>query len=111
MRKSRSTRRYTEKWSRSWSMMCSLTRQLLNFKELNWHAMNSFVHSGIHPLRRHADGYAAGLIESAVRSCNGLSLMVFQLGVVLTGDPRYEGVVRATQEKYHQILPGLVSPL
>ncbi|EKG30941.1 hypothetical protein Pav631_3771 [Pseudomonas avellanae BPIC 631] len=84
---------------------------LLNFKEVNWHAMNSFVHSGIHPLRRHAEGYTAGLIESAVRSCNGLSLMVFQLGVVLTGDPRYKGVVRAIQEKYHQILPGLVSPL
>ncbi|MDU8498404.1 hypothetical protein RYB01_04320 [Pseudomonas syringae] len=87
------------------------SRMLLNFKEVNWHPMNSFVHSGIHPLRRHAEGYPARLIESAVRSCNGLSLMVFQLGVVLTGDPRYEGVVRATQKKYHQILPGLVSPL
>ncbi|EPM56007.1 hypothetical protein A262_17769, partial [Pseudomonas syringae pv. actinidiae ICMP 19073] len=38
------------------------SRMLLNFKEVNWHAMNSFVHSGIHPLRRHAEGYAAGLI-------------------------------------------------
>ncbi|MBL3876146.1 hypothetical protein EGV01_30575, partial [Pseudomonas syringae pv. theae] len=26
------------------------SRMLLNFKEVNWHAMNSFVHSGIHPL-------------------------------------------------------------
>ncbi|WP_249731724.1 DUF6988 family protein [Pseudomonas syringae] len=87
------------------------SRMLLNFKEMNWHAMNSFIHSGIHPLRRHADGYPDGLIESAVRNCNGLSVMVLQLCVVLTGDPRYEGVVRTIQEKHSQILPGLISPL
>jgi len=43
--------------------------------------------------------------------CNGLNVMVFQLGVVLTDDSRCEGVVRAMQEKHHQILPGLISPL
>lgn len=87
------------------------SRMLLNFKEVNWHAMNSFVHSGIHPLRRHAEGYPVGLIESVVKNCNGLNVMALQLGVVLSGDSRYEGVVRAMQEKHHQILPGLISPL
>nr|GFD17942.1 hypothetical protein [Tanacetum cinerariifolium] len=38
-------------------------RMLLNFKEVSYHAMNSFVHSGIHPLRRHAEGYPATLVE------------------------------------------------
>lgn len=87
------------------------SRMLLDFKDVNWHAMNSFVHSGIHPLRRHTEGYPVGLIESAVRNCNGLNVMVLQLGVVLTGDPRYEGVVRAIQEKHNHILPSLISPL
>lgn len=87
------------------------SRMLLNFKEVNWHTMNSFIHSGIHPLRRHAKGYPGGLIESAIRNCNGLSVMVLQLCIVLTGDARYKGVVRTIQEKHSQILPALISPL
>ncbi|MEB0007887.1 hypothetical protein QN412_13715 [Pseudomonas sp. RTB3] len=87
------------------------SRMLLNFKEVNWQAMNSFVHSGIHPLRRHAEGYPAGLVDGAIRNSNGLNIMVLQLGVILSGDPSFEGVVRAMQEKYHALLPGLISPL
>ena len=30
---------------------------LARFKEHNWKALNSYTHAGIHPLRRHADGY------------------------------------------------------
>ena len=33
------------------------SRLLSQFKNVNWHAMNSYVHGGIHPLRRHAEGY------------------------------------------------------
>lgn len=39
------------------------SRMLSHFKEVNWHAMNSYVHSGIHPLRRHAEGYPPQLIH------------------------------------------------
>jgi len=84
---------------------------LLSFKEVNWHALNSFVHSGIHPLRRHAEGYPVELIEIAVRNCNGLNVMVLQLGTIMSGDTNSVGVVRAVQEKYHRVLPGLISPL
>ncbi|RMV74534.1 hypothetical protein ALP05_01405 [Pseudomonas caricapapayae] len=87
------------------------SRMLLNFKEVNYHAMNSFVHSGIHPLRRHVEGYPVKLIEDVLRNSNGLNVMTYQLAVVLTGDPRFAGSVKAMQEKYHQILPGLISPL
>jgi hypothetical protein len=85
------------------------SRMLLNFKEVNYHAMNSFVHSGIHPLRRHAEGYPAKLIEDVLRNCNGLNVMTLQLGIVLTGDPRFASTVRAVQEEFRQILPGLIS--
>lgn len=81
------------------------SRMLLNFKEVNYHAMNSFVHSGIHPLRRHVEGYPVKLIEDVLRNSNGLNVMTYQLAVVLTGDPRYAGTVKALQDKYHQILP------
>ncbi|OLY72313.1 hypothetical protein AU074_13630 [Pseudomonas sp. ATCC PTA-122608] len=87
------------------------SRMLMGFKDVNYHAMNSYVHSGIHPLRRHVEGYPAGLIEDVLRNSNGLNVMTLQLGVVLTGVQRYAGAVKAIQEKYHQILPGLISPL
>jgi hypothetical protein len=58
------------------------------------------------------DGISVGGLHAAlVRNCNGLNVMVLQLGVVLPGDPRYEGVEHAMQEKHHQILPGLISLL
>lgn len=87
------------------------SRMLFNFKETNYHAMNSFVHSGIHPLRRHAEGYPAKLIQDVLRNSNGLNVMTLQVGIVVTGDPRFAGTVRAVQEEFHQILPGLISPL
>ncbi len=85
------------------------SRMLLNFKEVNYHAMNSFVHSGIHPLRRHTEGYPAKLIQDVLRNSNGLNVMTLQLGIVLTGDSRVAGTVRAVQEEFHQILPGPIS--
>ncbi|WP_225923743.1 DUF6988 family protein [Pseudomonas azerbaijanorientalis] len=78
---------------------------LMNFKDVNYHAMNSFVHSGIHPLRRHSEGYPPELIQSGIQNSNGLNVMTLQLGVILTGDPCLSGTVRAVQEKHHQVLP------
>ncbi|WP_201455850.1 DUF6988 family protein [Pseudomonas syringae] len=87
------------------------SRMLAGFKDVNYHAMNSYVHSGIHPLRRHAEGYPSGLIEDVLRNSNGLNVMTLQLCVVLTGDQRFAGTVKAIQERFHYVLPGLLSPL
>lgn len=84
---------------------------LVSFKDTSWHAMNSFVQSGIHPLRRHAEGYPAELIENVIRNSNGLNVMTLQLGVVLSGDPRFASAVSRINETYHAVLPGLTPPL
>lgn len=84
---------------------------LVSFKETSWHALNSFVHSGIHPLRRHAEGYPTELIENVIRNSNGLNVMTLQLGAVLSRDPRFDGTVRRINDTYHDVLPGLISPL
>jgi hypothetical protein len=78
---------------------------LTNFKDVNYHAMNSFVHSGIHPLRRHSEGYPPDLIQGVIRNSNGLNVVTLQTGVILTGDLRFSGAVSAIQKKHHQILP------
>ncbi|MBH3362211.1 hypothetical protein I5Q29_04205 [Pseudomonas sp. URMO17WK12:I11] len=83
------------------------SRMLLSFKQTNYHAMNSFVHSGIHPLRRHAEGYPVQLIQDVLRNSNGLNVMTLQMGLILSGNPRFNGAIRAVQEGYQQILPGL----
>ncbi|WP_372438136.1 hypothetical protein ACCM60_12965 [Pseudomonas chlororaphis subsp. aureofaciens] len=83
---------------------------LLDFKDVNSHAMNSFVHSGIHPLSRYSEGYPPELIQSGIQNSNGLNVMTLQLGVILTGDPCLAGTVRAVQEKYHQVLPDQIPP-
>jgi len=86
------------------------SRMLRHFKDVNWHAMNSYVHSGIHPIRRHAEGYPTQLVHGVIRSSNGLSMMTLMAGKILTGDSGGGGAVRAMQEKYHAVLPDLVEP-
>lgn len=82
---------------------------LVSFKDTSWHAMNSFVHSGIHPLRRHAEGYPSALIENVIRNSNGLNVMTLQLGIILSGEPRFGGAVKRINETYHAVLPELTA--
>lgn len=52
-----------------------LMGQLKEFKEYSWKALSSYIHVGLHPLVRRAEGYPIALIESVLRQSNGLSLM------------------------------------
>ncbi|PKO38989.1 MAG: hypothetical protein CVU31_17890 [Betaproteobacteria bacterium HGW-Betaproteobacteria-4] len=49
--------------------------QLKEFKEYSWKALSSYIHVGLHPLKRKAEGYPVGLIEQVLKQSNGLSLM------------------------------------
>ncbi|PYB78959.1 hypothetical protein DMX11_07300 [Pseudomonas sp. LB-090624] len=87
------------------------SKMLQSFKDVNYQAMNSYVHSGIHPLRRHSEGYPEGLVRGVVTSSNGLSVMALQLGLILTGDSRLGGLVQEIQMDYSDLLPEIISPL
>ena len=58
---------------------------LNRFKENSWKALNSYVHAGIHPIRRHAEGYPAKLIADVTRNANGLAIISAMQAVVLSG--------------------------
>lgn len=58
---------------------------LSRFKENSWKALNSYVHAGIHPLRRHSDGYPVKLIHDVLRNTNGVGVMICMQAVVLSG--------------------------
>ena len=58
---------------------------LNRFKENSWKALNSYAHAGLHPIRRHAEGYPVQLIESIARNANGLAILSAMQVAVLSG--------------------------
>ncbi|KVW93146.1 DUF6988 family protein [Thiobacillus denitrificans] len=58
---------------------------LARFKDNSWKALNSYAHAGIHPLRRHAEGYPAVLAHSVLCNANGLAMLSGMQAVVLSG--------------------------
>jgi len=59
---------------------------LARFKDNSWKALNSYTHAGIHPLRRHQDGYPIALLHDVLCNTNGLGLMSCMQAVVLSGE-------------------------
>jgi precorrin-6B methylase 1 len=51
------------------------------------------------------------LVQDVLRNSNGLNMMTLQMGVILSGDPRFYGAIRTVQDEFNQILPSLASPL
>jgi hypothetical protein len=59
---------------------------LARFREHNWKALNSYAHAGIHPLRRHQEGYPVILLHGVLCNTNGLAVMSFMQAAVLGGE-------------------------
>lgn len=62
-----------------------LTKPLQEFQAVSWKALNSFVHGGIHPLRRVTEGFPQQLGEQVVRNSNGLMHLGYRLLSSLSG--------------------------
>jgi hypothetical protein len=56
------------------------------FNDLNRHGLNSFVHGGIHALRRHEDGYPVRLVRQLIECSNGLATIGAMMLAILRGD-------------------------
>ena len=83
---------------------------LIQFKDVSWNAMNSFVHGGIHPLRRSADGFPVHLALQVLRNSNGLSTMTGMTMAVLTGDESIVKPMSKIQPAFADCLPDLLKP-
>ena len=81
---------------------------LARFKEHNWKALNSYTHAGIHPLRRHADGYPEALLKAVLCNSNGLGVMSCMQAVVLSGAQPMQRQVLEIAAKYSRCTPGPV---
>ncbi len=58
---------------------------LSRFKENSWKALNSYAHAGIHPIRRHSEGYPIPLIHNVLKNANGLAVLSCMQAAVLSG--------------------------
>ena len=85
-------------------------QMLAHFKDVSWNAMNSFVHGGIHPLRRSADGFPVHLALQVLRNSNGLSTMTGMTMAVLTGDEAIAKPMSKIQPAFADCLPDLLQP-
>ena len=85
-------------------------QMLAHLKDVSWNAMNSFVHGGIHPLRRSADGFPTHLALQVLRNSNGLSTMTGMTMAALTGDEAVSKPMSKIQPAFADCLPDLLKP-
>lgn len=77
---------------------------LREFMKFNWKALNSYVHAGIHPVRRHMEGYPAALILEALLNVNGMLMLAAMQASILTGVPGLQRQVLEVGRRYPGVL-------
>lgn len=78
---------------------------LNRFKENSWKALNSYAHAGIHPIRRHAEGYPVQLIESVAKNANGLAVVSAMQAVVLSGEQPLQRKILDLAAQFRDCMP------
>lgn len=82
-----------------------LTQPLQEFEAISIKALNSFVHGGIHPLRRIAEGFPQALGLQIVRNSNGLMHMGFRLLASLSDSQDCMNQITRTYRNFQDCLP------
>jgi hypothetical protein len=78
---------------------------LSRFKDNSWKQLNSYVHAGIHPIRRHSEGYPIKLIYDVLRNSNGLAVMSAMQAVVLSGVQPMQKNVLELASQFSECMP------
>lgn len=75
-------------------------KHLIIFKNISWKALNSFVHSGTHAVRRNITGYPPELLFSVIKQSNNLMYIAANTLIVLSGKKTLLDCVKVTQNKF-----------
>jgi hypothetical protein len=78
---------------------------LLEFKEVSWGPLNSFVHTGRHAIRRNHEGYPADLVAGILQNCNGLGVFTCMQAVMLSGQPQLQKDVIEIGDRHRECVP------
>lgn len=82
-----------------------LSKPLAEFNQYSRHAMNSFVHAGIHPLARTRSGFPAQLALKLLQFSNAMMHFAYRLLATLTGSQRRMDKVTHAYEGLEACLP------
>lgn len=85
-------------------------RCLSEFKSHSWKALNSYVHSGLHPLRRQAEGYPLELVIGMLKQSNGLAILAGMQIAVLTGVPGLQKKLAVLHDRFGGCLIESIQP-
>jgi len=102
-----------KKWPMAPVMLQALSTQaplglyqpLHQFQAVAWQALNSFVHAGIHPMSRHAQGFPEVLALQQIQSSNGLTHIAYRLLASLTGNAEAMTHLTGLWEGFEDCLP------
>ena len=82
-----------------------LSAPIAEFNQYSRHALNSFVHSGIHPLRRARDGYPEEMAATLVRFSNGLMHFAYRMLASLSGSQQRMDRVTNLYKEFTDCVP------
>lgn len=82
-----------------------LAAPLVEFSRYSRHALNSFVHAGIHPLTRARNGFPPELVETVLRFSAGLLHFAYRLLAALTGSQERMNRVTHAYSAFADCLP------
>ena len=78
---------------------------LSRFKDNSWKALNSYAHAGIHPMRRHQEGYPLPLLQDVLRNTNGLGVISCMQAVVLSDQQPLQRALLDLVAKHQACMP------
>jgi hypothetical protein len=82
--------------------------QLATFDEVSWRSLNSYVHGGIHALRRGDEGFPLWLALQVVKTSNALVTMAAAMLSKLSGEDRGLAEINRLLPTFADCLPELL---
>jgi len=83
----------------------AIARKLLPLKEGAWGPLNSYVHTGIHPIVQQHVGYSPDFAIPTLRNANGLTGMAATLAALISSSPETTMAVIGVQHAHPDCLP------
>ena len=81
---------------------------LVRFKDVQLRSLNSFVHNGIHSLRRHSDGFPLSLAVQIIQSSNAIATMSAMTLAILSGEDELVPPLNRLVVDFADCLPPLI---